>query len=98
MNTVAGDAVQPLAVALSDDDMSGTNDLPLRLGWIPLLAMLTGCVVQVTHPSRTREEQARDIVICDDQGYYASPHDPLLAYQLATDCLEAKGYTRRKRK
>jgi hypothetical protein len=61
-----------------------------------LIVLLGGCAVQVTHPTRTRAEQERDIRICDDQGYYSSPHDPLLAYQLASDCLEAKGYQRRK--
>ncbi|HEX8442550.1 MAG TPA: hypothetical protein VF631_02765 [Allosphingosinicella sp.] len=66
---------------------------------LPCLAMicsLAGCAVQVYHPTRTRAEQERDIKICDDQGYYSSPHDPLLAYQLAYDCLEGKGYQRRK--
>ncbi|HEX8400860.1 MAG TPA: hypothetical protein VF628_04075 [Allosphingosinicella sp.] len=68
---------------------------PRRAG-LPLLLLLGGCVVQVTHPTRSRAEQERDIKICDDQGFYESPNDPLLAYQLAYDCLEAKGYKRRK--
>jgi hypothetical protein len=63
---------------------------------MPIIALLGGCAVQVYHPTRTRAEQERDIRICDDQGYYSSPHDPLLAYQLAHDCLEAKGYQRTK--
>jgi hypothetical protein len=65
---------------------------------VPIIALLGACAVQVYHPSRTRAEQERDIQICDDQGYYSSPYDPLLAYQLALDCLEAKGYQPRKSK
>ena len=60
-----------------------------------IVPLLGGCVVQVTHPTRTRAEQERDIRVCDDQGYYSSPNDPLLAYQLTSDCLEAMGYKRR---
>ncbi len=68
---------------------------PVRHWPLLLVSLLGGCAVQVYHPTRTRPEQERDIRICDDQGYYSAPHDPLLAYQLAYDCLEAKGYTRR---
>jgi hypothetical protein len=69
-----------------------------NLFYVPIIALLGGCAVQVFHPNRTRAEQERDIQICDDQGYYSSPYDPLLAYQLALDCLEAKGYQPRKAK
>lgn len=63
---------------------------------LALLFLPAACVVQVSHPTRTRAEQERDIKICDDQGYYSSPNDALLAMQITYDCLEAKGYKRGK--
>jgi hypothetical protein len=69
----------------------------VKLLCVPIFA-LAGCAIQMTHPTRTRAEQEHDIQVCDDQGYYSSPNDPLLAYQLTYDCLEAKGYKRIRRK
>jgi hypothetical protein len=63
--------------------------LPLALG---------GCAVQVHHPTRSAEEQRRDIEICKQHGVLVEPMEPIAARNVAYKCLEKKGYIIGKRK
>ncbi len=69
--------------------------MKLYLAFLPLLA---GCAVQVYHPTRTRAEQERDIAICKEHADLTEPMEPVAMLNVAYDCLEKKGYKRRKPK
>jgi hypothetical protein len=64
--------------------------------WLLLPLALTGCAMQVYHPTRTRAEQERDIRICSEHGKLTEPIEPIAALNVAYECLEKKGYKRGK--
>jgi hypothetical protein len=66
----------------------------MKLQLLLILALLGGCTVAVTHPSKTTAEMKADIDFCTryaDEVYWA---DAVAAHYEAYDCLEGKGYRR----
>ena len=66
--------------------------------WLLLTFALTGCAMQVYHPTKTRAEQERDIKTCSEHGKLSEPMEPVAALSVAYECLEKKGYRRGKAK
>lgn len=64
--------------------------------WVFLAFALSGCAMQVYHPTKTRAEQERDIKTCSDHGKLSEPLEPVAALNVAHECLEKKGYRRGK--
>ena len=69
---------------------------PRRVSTCLLLGpmLLAGCATQVWHPTRTQEEQQRDIAICSEHGKLSEPIEPVAALNVTYQCLEQKGYRR----
>lgn len=70
---------------------------PAKSACLLLLPLLGACATQVWHPTRTQEEQRRDIAICTEHGELTEPIEPVAALNVAYECLEQKGYRRGRR-
>jgi len=66
----------------------------MRLTALALVPLLSGCAVEVWHPTRTLREQQRDIKICHEHGLLTSNYNALHALDEVFVCLEQKGYQR----
>ena len=68
----------------------------MRLLALPILLLLSGCATAVYHPTRTLEQQKKDIEICHEHGTLTTNFNAISALDEVFKCLEAKGYRKGK--